>query len=198
MRWFAALAACAMAASCVQLLPDTPEAPRLYPLEPAGFAANAPGEEAQTIAVAVPTGISFLLSDTIAWRQDGVMGAMSGAAWPDQAGELLQRIFVQALAQSLPSDNVVRRGGSVRADYELQLDVSRFEIEETASALDAVFEARALVVDARTRGIVQTETLDVRIPVERRSASVAAEALQRSAREGAALLASRMAARRTP
>lgn len=177
---------------CVQLLPDPPTPPRLYPLEPA--AVTSARGAAQTLIVDVPTGPALALGEEIVWRRDGVLGVMSDASWSDRADVLLQRILVHAFGETDAEMTAVLRGGSVRADYELQTDITQFEIVEEQSNLVAVFTARAMFIDARTRRLLRADTVEVRSPVATRSASVAAEALQRSAREGAAQLTARLVA----
>lgn len=194
MKRLSTIALCALVLSgCVQLLPDPPEPPRLYPLEPAAITSASTGE--QTLAVNVPAGPSLALAEDIVWRSDGVLGVMSGASWSDRADLLLQRIFVHAFAEADETYTVVLSTAAIRADYELHTDVSQFEIVEEPGALVAVFAVRGMLVDGPTRRVIRTESVEVRSPVAARSASVAAAALQRSAREGASLLVSRLSGR---
>lgn len=187
------IASCALALTgCVQLLPDPPEPPRLYPLEPAAIITTRAGE--QTLAVIVPAGEALALGEDIVWRSDGVLGVMSGASWPDRADLLLQRIFAHAYAEADRTSTVVLSTAAIRADHELHTDVARFEIVEEHGSLAAVLAARGMLVDGSTRRVIRAASVEVRSPVAARSASVAAAALQRSAREGAALLASRLSA----
>lgn len=194
----AAFACAAFAAACVQLLPDPPQAPRLYPLEPAALAVANAQAEGRTVLVGVPSGPALALGEEIVWRSDGVLGVAAGAAWPDRADMLLQRILVQAFAEANGADSVLRRAGSVSADYEVQVDVARFEIVEAGGQAAAEFAAQAVLLDARTRRALATAAAEARTPLAARSASAAAHALQQSARDGAAALAARLPLPRSP
>ncbi|MDO4708434.1 MAG: ABC-type transport auxiliary lipoprotein family protein [Pseudomonadota bacterium] len=61
--------------------------------------------------------------------QPGELQVYRGASWVQPAPDMLQTALVRALAHSGKLDGVARRGGSIAGQYELALELHRFEAD---------------------------------------------------------------------
>ncbi|MGE0044644.1 MAG: ABC-type transport auxiliary lipoprotein family protein, partial [Hyphomonadaceae bacterium] len=175
----AALLAPLALSACIQLLPDPPPAPRIYPLE-AGDVQSAARESALVASVARPTGPQILMGDGIVWRQNGVLAYMSGANWAGSAPELLQTLVAQTITRQGRLAAGVRAGDGLRGDVEVRWDLIAFEVVEEGGSLNARFAADVRVIQARGRTLLASEIVDVSEPLSDRSGGAAAQALARA------------------
>ena len=177
--------------ACVQLLPDPPPAPRIYPLEAQVSPAPQPiAARSEAVAVvARPSGPQVLMGDGIVWRQNGVFAFMEASSWPGNAPDLLQGLIAETITRQGRLAAGVRTGDGMRGDLEVRWDLIAFEIVEEGGALNARFAANARVVRTRGRELLASEIIDVTEPLSDRSGGAAARALSQAANQGAARIA---------
>jgi cholesterol transport system auxiliary component len=198
MRVLALAPALALLGGCVSLLPDPPPTPNLFDLRAQSApvaAASLRSTSPLVLSVETPFASRMLSGAEIAWRRDGVVAYVAQSLWTDRTPSLLQTLMVDTIDAQDIVRAAVRSGSGVRTDYEVQWELSRFEVEEDGGTLTARFEASARVVELRTRRLVAEDRAVVAQPISDRSVRVATEALQGAAREGVARLAETAATR---
>lgn len=168
---------------CVTLLPPPPPPPRLFVLEAANVAPEQASQVNAVIAVAAPTGERALLGNDLAWRDGDELAFVAQTQWSARAEAALQSMLVETLVRQ-DRFAAVTRAGEGRADYELRWEVLDFEIVEASMQARLVANVQILAMPGRR--VVAQEIVVGEAPVSDRSASVAADALARAAREGSA------------
>jgi ABC-type uncharacterized transport system auxiliary subunit len=169
---------------CVTLLPPPPPAPRIFTLEAADVAV--PEAEARidaVVAIAAPNGERSLLGVDMVWRTGDELAFVAQTQWSNRADAALQAMLIETLARQ-ERFRAVGRVGEARADYEIRWDVLDFEIVQ--DNMEARFVANVQVLALPGRRVIAQRIISAAAPVSDRSASDAAEALTRAAREGSA------------
>jgi ABC-type uncharacterized transport system auxiliary subunit len=168
---------------CISLLPEPPPPPRVFALEAADVqrAQGAPVDA--VIAVALPTGERSILGTDVVWRTGDQLAFVDQMQWSNRAEAALQAMLVETLMRQ-NRFRAATRSGEARAEYEVRWDVLDFEVRE--DQMQARFAADVRLVASPGRRIIASETITAEAPVSDRSASAAAQALARAAREGSA------------
>lgn len=168
---------------CITLLPDPPPPPRVFVLEAADVA-RVEGPRLETvIGVANPDGERAIMGSDLVWRTGSEIAFVSGTAWSGRADDLLQSMLVETLVRQGRFAGV-SRSGEARTNFDVRWEVQDFEIDSTT--MQARFRADVRIMASPGRRLIAQEIITAEAPVSDRSASVAAEALARAAREGGA------------
>lgn len=168
---------------CVTLLPPPPPPPRLFVLEAANVVAEQAPQVAAAVAIASPTGERALLGTDLAWRTGDELAFVAGSQWSARAEAALQSLLVETMVRQDRFD-AVTRAGEGRADYEIRWEVLDFEIVEASMQARLVANVQVLAMPGRR--VVAQEIIVGEATVNDRSASVAAGALARAARDASA------------
>lgn len=184
-----ALGAAVLLSGCVSLLPKPPPPPMIYSLRAGQIAKMEGVPKDAVIGVAEPAAPRSVAGADIVWRSDGAIAFMDRAAWDGAAPDLLQDLLIDTMDRRGGVRAVVRVGGGVRSDANLQWDVLAFEVVEEGAKLEAVFSVTARLVDLRTRAITHTERFEARAPISQRSGRAAAAALERAAGDASVKIA---------
>ena len=96
---------------------------------------------------------------------EGELQVYHGAVWAEPAPDLVQDAVLAAFEDSGRIGGVGRRGTGIAGDYELLLDIRRFESDYAGGATpQADVEIVAKLVANRTNVVVATRTLRQRVP----------------------------------
>lgn len=167
---------------CISLLPEPPPPPRTFVLEAQNVAPLQGSAIPAVVAVAQPTGERAILGSDIVWRSNDTLAFVGEAQWSSRAADALQAMLAETMTRQ-GRFRAAARAGEARADYEIRWEVLDFEVRE--ATMTARFNALVRLV-APGRRIIAQEIVEAEAPVSSRSASEAAHALARAAREGSA------------
>lgn len=177
------LSGVALLGGCISLLPEPAPPPRIFVLE-AGAVAAAPGPRLDAvIAVALPGGERSILGTDLTWRTGDELAFVAQTQWSSRAENALHAMLLETLAGQ-EKFAAVTRAGEGRAEYEVRWDVLDFEVRETDMSAHFAADVRIMALPARS--VLAQRRIEASAPVADRSASIAAEALARAAREGSA------------
>jgi cholesterol transport system auxiliary component len=96
---------------------------------------------------------------------DGELQVYHGAVWAEPAPDLVQDAVLRAFEDSGKIQGVARRGGGVAGDYELSLDLRRFESDYAGGATpNADVELVAKLIANRENTVIATKTIRQRVP----------------------------------
>ncbi|HVZ99103.1 MAG TPA: ABC-type transport auxiliary lipoprotein family protein [Caulobacterales bacterium] len=182
MRIITALLSALLLSACVSLLPKPGPAPAMFVLEAGGVARAEGGPVNVVVAIAPPQGPRTILGSDLVWRDGDQLAFVADTQWAARADDALQTLVTQTLARQGRVAAAVE-SGQARADYEVRWNVLNFEID--GASMQARFNANVTLVEALSRRVVASELISAEAPVASRSATVAADALTRAAREGA-------------
>ena len=99
--------------------------------------------------------------------QPGELQVYKGAAWTQAAPDLVHDALLRAFADSGRLPGVARRGEGVNAQYELLLDLRRFESDYDGGAKpSARIEIGARLVNNAGNRVVASRVFDVTVPTE--------------------------------
>jgi cholesterol transport system auxiliary component len=99
--------------------------------------------------------------------QPGELQVYKGAAWTQPAPDLVLDTLMRAFADSGRTGGVARRGEGVSAQYELLLDLRRFESDYDGGATpSARIEIGARLVHNADNRVVVTRVFDVTTPAD--------------------------------
>lgn len=99
--------------------------------------------------------------------QPGELQVYKGAAWTQPAPDLVLDTLLRAFADSGRLAGVARRGEGVSAQYELLLDLRRFESDYDGGAAPSVrIEIGARLVHNAGNRVVASRVFDVAVPTE--------------------------------
>ncbi len=99
--------------------------------------------------------------------QPGELQVYKGAAWTQPAPDIVLDTLVRAFADSGRLAGVARRGEGVSAQYELLLDLRRFESDYDGNAMpSARIEIGARLVHNADNRVVASEVFDASTPAE--------------------------------
>lgn len=169
MRLLGAVAASVLVAGCVNVLPQAGPAPQIYRLEGAPQAAMsaavASAAHAElTIVVPEPLASRALSSDRVAVMMGGDhLSYAAGARWSERAPLVVQDHVLRAFEDDGRIGAAVRPEDGVQTDFELRLDMIRFEAvyrDGEAAAPTAMVELRAKLVDRRSRDLLASRRFD--------------------------------------
>ncbi|KGQ20830.1 putative secreted protein [Lysobacter dokdonensis DS-58] len=96
---------------------------------------------------------------------DGELQVYHGAIWAEPTPDLVQDAVLRAFEDSGRIGGVARRGTGINGDYELMLDIRRFESDYAGGATpNANVEIVAKLVANRANAVVATRTLKQSAP----------------------------------
>ncbi len=156
-RSIGAVVACALLlAGCALLQPPGP-APETYDLTaPSDFGRI--GSSRAQLLIANPSAVGVLDTERIVLRPDpAVITYLRGAQWADKLPRLVQIRLVEAFENTARIRAVGRPGEGLLIDYQLVLDVRRFEAD-TNSGL-AIVEFSAKLLNDRNGRVVATRLI---------------------------------------
>jgi phospholipid/cholesterol/gamma-HCH transport system substrate-binding protein len=134
--------------------------------------------EAQLV-IPDPTALSVLDSEKILTRSSaGVSSSLADAQWSDTVPKLLQMKLMQAFENAAALGAVSRPLEGVTGDYQLLLDIRRFQITVAAEP-SADVELTAKVLDGKGR-IIDTRTFRAAVPATALTPPEAAAALDQA------------------
>ena len=153
-RSIGAVFACALLAGCALVQPPKP-APETYDLTaPSSFGQI--GSSRAQLLIANPSSVAVLDTERIVLRPDPVVVTyLKGAQWTDKLPRLVQIRIVEAFENTGRIRAVGRPGEGLLIDYQLVLDIRRFEAD-TATGL-AVVEISAKLLNDRNGRVVATQ-----------------------------------------
>jgi phospholipid/cholesterol/gamma-HCH transport system substrate-binding protein len=150
-----------------QPVPYDIKAPTTFP--PPAKAANA--------QLVIPEPTALVTLDTQKIIVDPSVGQPpENAQWPDSLPKVLQARFIESFEKSRYVGAVARPMDSITPDFQLLIDIRKFEIEGTAAAPMAHVELAAKVVGKAGR-IVGSRTFDASVPAKDTTAAGASAAL---------------------
>ena len=94
----------------------------------------------------------------------GELQVYRGAVWTQPAPDLLQDTLLRAFEDSGRITGVARRGSGITGDYELLLDLRRFDSDYAPGAPAAVVEVGAKLVSARSNQVVASRAFRATAP----------------------------------
>jgi ABC-type uncharacterized transport system auxiliary subunit len=176
------------ASGCIRLLPKPPPPPLLYSLDaaPAG-ALPSFAPKNTVISVMAPDAPRALSTSDLAWRTNGVLAYVEGVSWQGRNLDLLQTLMVHTLDRRGIARGAVRAGEG-GSNAEIHWDLIAFEVVDDGS-LRAQFQANVKLFETRTRRLIAQREFSEAVPMNDRSASVAARALEQAARNAATKIA---------
>lgn len=183
MKRLVAFASLLVLSGCISLLPEAPPPPRIFVLEAGDVSPSESPGSAGVVSVALPSGERSILGTDIAWRTGDELAFVAQSQWSNRADLALQSLLVETLARQ-QRFSAAARTGEARGDYEIRWEVLDFEVVD--SDMSAHFAADVKLVALPGRRIVAQRIIEIQAPVGGRSASAAAQALARAAREGGA------------
>lgn len=118
------------------------------------------------ITVRRPSGLGLIDSARILVRPTpNELQVYAGAAWVDAAPEVIQSAVVQLLEDSDATRTTLRRGGGVKGEFELLMDIRHFEADYSgASTPTVVVEISAKLVNNAARGVVENRVFRATAP----------------------------------
>lgn len=94
----------------------------------------------------------------------GELQVYKGAVWTQPAPDLLQDTLLRAFEDSGRITGVARRGSGVTGDYDLLLDLRRFDSDYAAGGPAAVVEIGAKLVGTRSNQVVASRAFRATAP----------------------------------
>jgi cholesterol transport system auxiliary component len=88
----------------------------------------------------------------------GELQVYKGAIWAQPAPDMLQDTLLRAFEDSGRIPGVARRGSGIAGDYELLLDLRRFESDYAGGSPAAVIEVGAKLVATRSNSVIASRT----------------------------------------
>ncbi len=183
MRSAVAFAPLLLLGGCITLLPPPPPPPAIFVLEGESAASQQGATVNAVLGVAAPTGERSLLGSDLIWRSGDNLQVLGQAQWSARAEAALQSMLIETLTQQDRFRAVVRTG-EAHGDYELRWEVLDFEVRE--GDMTAHFRADVMLVALPDRTVVDQQVVSGEWPVSQRTATAAAQALARAARQGSA------------
>ena len=105
------------------------------------------------------------------------------AQWPDSLPKVLQARFIESFEKSRYVGAVARPNESITPDFQLLIDIRKFEIEGTAAAPVAHVELAAKVIGKAGR-IVGSRTFEASVPAKDTTAARSRSGAGRGLRQG--------------
>ncbi len=161
MRPIAVLAAALAAGACVSVLPDAGPPPSIYRLTVPELTAEGVDRAAWSIEIPRPTAPKALSTDRIALTDGpGDIAYAAGARWEAVTPRVLQDVLLETFDASGKVRAAVRPEDGIRAEYELRVEVRRFEAayrEGYDRPPTALVRLDAKLIDTRTRQLVAAQ-----------------------------------------
>lgn len=112
--------------------------------------------------------------------QPGELQVYKGAAWTQAAPDLIHDALLRAFADSGRLPGVARRGEGINAQYELLLDLRRFESDYAGGATPTVrIELGARLVHNAENRVVANRAIVANVPADGTSVEAIARAFER-------------------
>ncbi|MCR6644070.1 MAG: ABC-type transport auxiliary lipoprotein family protein [Terricaulis sp.] len=168
---------------CITLLPEPPPPPRVFTLDAGDVARSESPRLSASLGVANPDGERAILGADLIWRTGQEIAYVGQTQWSGRADDALQSLLIETIARQGRFTGVTR-SGEARNDFDIRWEVLDFEID--SQTMQARFRADVRLMASPGRRLIAQEIISAEAPVSDRSASVAAQALARAAREGGA------------
>ncbi len=111
----------------------------------------------------------------------GELQVYKGAVWVKPAPDIVQDALLRALEDSGKLAGVTRRGGGIAADYDLAIDIRRFEADyQGGAAPSAVIELSASLIDNDANRIVGHRSFRAATPAAGTAIPEVSRAFERS------------------
>lgn len=111
----------------------------------------------------------------------GEIQVYKGAIWSQPAPDMLQDAIVRTLEDSHKLTGVTRRGGGIAGDYDLAIDIRRFDADYAGRATpDAVIEVSASLIHNGENRILATRVFRQSSPAGRADVADVARAFSQS------------------
>jgi len=172
-----------MLGGCITLLPEPPPPPAVFALEARDVVESTNPPVDAVVGIAIPTGERAILGSDLIWRTGDQLAYVSQTQWSGRADSALQSMLAETLIRQGRFRSATR-SGEARAEFEIRWEVLDFEVDE--ASMEAKFVAEVRLVQSPGRRIVASTIVNSSAPVSDRSATHAANALARAAREGSA------------
>ena len=168
-------------AGCGSLL-GPKETPTVYAPAPALDADPAWPRVDWQLIVARPDASGILDSARVAVRPvPGELQVYKGAVWVKPAPDIVQDALLRAMEDSGKLAGVTRRGGGIAADYDLAIDIRRFEADyQGGGAPSAVIELSASLIDNDANRIVGHRSFRAATPAAGTAIPEVSRAFERS------------------
>lgn len=166
---------------CVSLLPKPGKPPITVPLRASQDVVRKAQQAPFTIAVGMPNMPRSLSGSQVAAIQDdGSIAYIERLALASNAANSIQNVILGTFDKAVAFRSAVRASANARADYEIILDVSRFEVTlpKWRTAGVANVEITARLVDVKLRRPLASRIFTSSAPAEHGDASNAALALE--------------------
>ena len=133
------------------------------------------------LTIARPTAERMLADPRIVVRPTtGELQVYHGASWAESPPEMVQRSLLQLLEDSGRLKGVATRGGGLSSDYELAMDIRRFDSDYTGGATpSAVVEIAARLV-ANDGHVVAFRVFRAEVPAASTAVPAVAQAFQQA------------------
>jgi phospholipid/cholesterol/gamma-HCH transport system substrate-binding protein len=136
-----------------------------------------PPTKPATAQLVIPEPTALVTLDTQKIVVDpGAGDPLDNAQWPDSLPKVLQERFIESFEKSRYVGAVARPMESITPDFQLLIDIRKFEIEGTAGAPVAHVELAAKVL-GKTGRIVGSRTFEASVPAKDTTAAGASAAL---------------------
>lgn len=113
--------------------------------------------------------------------QPGELQVYQGTSWVQPAPEMLQTALVRTLAHSGKLDGVARRGGGIIGQYELALELHRFDADYSGGGKpNTVLEVSAQLIRTDRNQIVAHRVFQVSTPARGMSAHDVSDAFEQA------------------
>ncbi len=177
--WPAAFA-CLLLAGC-NIVPDKREI-RIYSAQPTVQPDAAWPRVASQLVVQRPdAGRLTDSSRIIVQPEPGELQVYQGAAWSQPVPDMVQDAVLRLLQDSGKVAGTARRGGGIAGDYDLAMDIRRFQSEYTgAVAPSIVVEISATMIRNDQNRVVAQDVFSARVPAAGTSVAEVAAAFEQA------------------
>lgn len=143
------------------------------------------------LVVVRPTAAKLIDSSRILVRPvPGEVQVYAGAVWVQPAPDMLQDTVVRLLEDSGKTAGVMRRGGGIAGEYDLVMDVRRFDADYAAGAAPAaVIEVSASLIRGEQNQVVAQRVFRAASPASTTAIPDVSRAFERSLAEVSAQVA---------
>jgi cholesterol transport system auxiliary component len=115
--------------------------------------------------VAEPVTLAIYDSERIIVRDSaGRLSQLPEAQWPERLPRLIQTRMIQTYQNASKLRQVGRPGERVSADYQLNLEIRRFEID--AASQRALVDIAARLLDDRTGRVLRAHVAQAQVPLD--------------------------------
>jgi len=167
---------------CVSTLFTGPP-PETYDLAAPTTVPKVRGATSAQLLIPDPAALKILDSQRIVVTTGPVVAYYPKAQWPDTLPKMIQARAIEAFEKTGRTRAVGRPGEGLSIDYQLLLDIRKFEFAVTPEGRFADIELSARVMNDRNGRIIGQKNFDARVPVAEDSAPAAVAGLNAALEE---------------